>query len=189
MELVLDAGGEDLQREDAQYVITTAPADFHAVRSTLQSKGLPIVEAELAMVPKTTVKVEGRDAETLLKLIDGTYELFRHFFAVPSVKDAMGRELSRSRPGENRIGNSFLATVVDIAQFRDRAAFDQDVDQLSDYVKSSKLADGSTEILVPGEPEKKERERREKNGVPVDEETWRQIRETAARYRADTDLG
>ena len=60
---------------------------------------------------------------------------------------------------------------------------------MSDYVKSSKLADGSTEILVPGEPEKKERERREKNGVPVDEETWRQIRETAARYRADTDLG
>src|SRR5438105_292388 len=75
MELVLDAGGEDLQREDAQYVITTAPDDFHAVRSTLQSKGLPIVEAELAMVPKTTVKVEGRDAETLLKLIESLEEL------------------------------------------------------------------------------------------------------------------
>jgi len=73
--LVLDAGGEDLQREDAQYVITTAPADFHAVRSTLQSKELPIVEAELAMVPKTTVKVEGRDAETLLKLIESLEEL------------------------------------------------------------------------------------------------------------------
>jgi YebC/PmpR family DNA-binding regulatory protein len=75
MEAVLDAGGEDLRREDDQYVVTTAPGDFHAVRSTLQSKGLPIVEAELAMVPKTTVKVEGRDAETLLKLIESLEEL------------------------------------------------------------------------------------------------------------------
>jgi transcriptional/translational regulatory protein YebC/TACO1 len=75
MEAVLDAGGEDLRREDDQYVVTTAPGDFHSVRSALQSKGLPIVEAELAMVPKSTVKVEGRDAETLLKLIESLEEL------------------------------------------------------------------------------------------------------------------
>jgi YebC/PmpR family DNA-binding regulatory protein len=75
MEAVLDAGGEDLRREDDQYVITTAPGDFHAVRSTLQSKGLPIAEAELAMVPKTMVKVEGKEAESLLKLIESLEEL------------------------------------------------------------------------------------------------------------------
>jgi YebC/PmpR family DNA-binding regulatory protein len=75
MEVVLEAGGEDLQREDSQYIVTTAPGDFHAVRSTLQKKGLPIAEAELAMVPKTTVKVEGRDAESLLKLIESLEEL------------------------------------------------------------------------------------------------------------------
>src|SRR6476660_7995711 len=40
MEAVLDAGGEDLRREDDQYLVTTAPGDFHAIRSTLQSKGL-----------------------------------------------------------------------------------------------------------------------------------------------------
>jgi YebC/PmpR family DNA-binding regulatory protein len=75
MEVVLDAGAEDLSREDNQYLVTTAPADFHSVRSALQSKGLSIVEAELAMVPKTMVKVEGRDAETLLKLIESLEEL------------------------------------------------------------------------------------------------------------------
>jgi transcriptional/translational regulatory protein YebC/TACO1 len=75
MEVVLEAGAEDLRQEDDQYIVTTAPGDFHAVRSTLQSKGLPIVGAELAMVPKTTVKVEGRDAETLLKLIESLEEL------------------------------------------------------------------------------------------------------------------
>ena len=75
MEAVLDAGGEDLRREDEQFVVTTAPADFHNVKSALQAKGMPVAEAELAMVPKTTVKVEGRDAETLLKLIDSLEEL------------------------------------------------------------------------------------------------------------------
>jgi len=75
MEAVLDAGGEDLRREDEQFLVTTAPADFHNVKSALQAKGMPVAEAELAMVPKTTVKVEGRDAETLLKLIDSLEEL------------------------------------------------------------------------------------------------------------------
>jgi YebC/PmpR family DNA-binding regulatory protein len=75
MEVALDAGAEDLSREESQYLVTTAPGDFHAVRSTLQGKKLKIVEAELAMVPKTTVRVEGRDAETLLKLIESLEEL------------------------------------------------------------------------------------------------------------------
>ena len=105
-------------------------------------------------------------------------------FALGFISDILAGAMSGagcSRPGTNRVGNSFLATVLDIGQFRDRADFDQDVNQLSEYVKSSKLAEGFSEILVPGEPEKRERAWREKNGIPVDEETWRQISETAAR--------
>ncbi len=75
MEAALDAGAEDLRREDEQYVITTAPNDFHAVRTALESKGIRIAEAELAMVPKTTVRIEGRDAESLLKLLEELEEL------------------------------------------------------------------------------------------------------------------
>jgi len=87
-----------------------------------------------------------------------------------------------SRPEAARVGNSFLATLVDVGQLRERARFDQDVDRLVEYVKSSKLAEGFAEILIPGEPERRERERRERDGIPVDEESWRQIRETAVRY-------
>ncbi len=90
-----------------------------------------------------------------------------------------------SRPTTNRVGNSFTAMLLDPAQLRDRTEFDADVDHLVDYVKSSKLAEGFTEILVPGEPERRERERRLKNGIPMDDETWRQIRETAAKYKVD----
>src|SRR5256885_14029584 len=65
MEAVLDAGGEDLRREVEQFIVTPAPGDFHSVRSTPQSKRRPIAGAELAHVPNTNVKVEGRDAGTL----------------------------------------------------------------------------------------------------------------------------
>jgi uncharacterized oxidoreductase len=88
-----------------------------------------------------------------------------------------------SHPDVTRVGNSFLAVVLDIPQFRDRKAFDTDVNQLVEYVKSSKLAPGFTEIRIPGEPERKERAHRQKHGIPVADETWRQICETAHRYR------
>ena len=75
IEASLDAGAEDVQREDEQFIVTTAPGDFHAVKSALQGKGVTVAESELAMVPKSTVKVEGRDAEALLKLIEALEEL------------------------------------------------------------------------------------------------------------------
>jgi uncharacterized oxidoreductase len=87
-----------------------------------------------------------------------------------------------SRPTAKRVGNSFTATLLDPAQFRDRGSFGEDVDQLVEYVKSGELAEGFAEILIPGEPEQKERARRERDGIPVDDETWRQIRETGERY-------
>lgn len=87
-----------------------------------------------------------------------------------------------SRPSGKRVGNSFTATLLDPAVFRGQGEFDLDVKQLVDYVKSSKLAEGFNEILIPGEPERRERVRRERDGISVDNETWRQIRETGERY-------
>jgi YebC/PmpR family DNA-binding regulatory protein len=76
MEIALEAGAEDLVREDEHYVVTTDPAQFHAVRSVLEEKGLQVVEAELAMVPRNVVKVEGReDAEAVLKLVEALEDL------------------------------------------------------------------------------------------------------------------
>lgn len=106
-------------------------------------------------------------------------------FALSLATDILAGALSGagcSRPTTKRVGNSFTATLLDPALFRAREAFDSDVDQLVDYVKSSKLAEGFTEILIPGEPERRERERRERDGIPVDDVTWGEIRETAERY-------
>jgi YebC/PmpR family DNA-binding regulatory protein len=76
LEAALDAGAEDFRREDDQYVITTSPAEFHAVKSGLEAKGIAFLEAEpLVMVPKNSVKVEGKSAEQLLKLLEEIEEL------------------------------------------------------------------------------------------------------------------
>jgi YebC/PmpR family DNA-binding regulatory protein len=75
MEAALDAGADDVQREDEQFIVSTSPTDFHTVQSALKSKSIDIAEAELAMVPKNTVKVAGKDAEALFKLLETIEEL------------------------------------------------------------------------------------------------------------------
>src|ERR1043165_9817268 len=66
METALEAGAEDFRRENEQFIITTSRADFHTVRSALEAKNIPIAEGELAMVPKSTVTIAGKEAESPL---------------------------------------------------------------------------------------------------------------------------
>jgi YebC/PmpR family DNA-binding regulatory protein len=71
LEAALDAGAEDFAKQDDQYVVTTSPAEFHAVKTKLEAKGIVFVESEQSsMVPKNTVKVEGKVAEQLIKLLE-----------------------------------------------------------------------------------------------------------------------
>jgi YebC/PmpR family DNA-binding regulatory protein len=70
MEAALDGGAEDVAAEDGQFVITTAPHDVHAVKTALEGKGMAVREAEIAMIPKNSVHLEGRSAEQLLKLME-----------------------------------------------------------------------------------------------------------------------
>ena len=75
-EAALEAGAEDFRREDEEnYVVTTDPASFHAVKQALEDTGIVPSESELQMVPKTTVTVSGSDVESLLKLIESLEDL------------------------------------------------------------------------------------------------------------------
>ncbi|MBA3346887.1 MAG: YebC/PmpR family DNA-binding transcriptional regulator [Gemmatimonadales bacterium] len=75
LEAALDAGAEDFTREGEQYVVTTAPSAFHSVQDAIKARQLEIDSAELAMVPRNTVKVEGADAERILRLVEVLEEL------------------------------------------------------------------------------------------------------------------
>ena len=75
LEAALEAGAEDFVRDGDQYVVTTTPASFHAVQDALRGRGLGIESAELTMVPRNTVRVEGADAERILRLMEALEEL------------------------------------------------------------------------------------------------------------------
>ena len=75
LELALEAGAEDFQRDGDALVVTTTPQDFHSVLQQLQARGQPVEEAELAMIPQNTVAISGKEAEQLLKLLDALESL------------------------------------------------------------------------------------------------------------------
>ena len=74
MDIVLEAGAEDMRSEDDVFEITAEPADFDAIEAALGEKGIETASAEITMVPDNTVKVEGKDAEKLQNLVDALEE-------------------------------------------------------------------------------------------------------------------
>jgi len=75
MEIVVENGGDDMVKEGTSYEITTATEDFDKVHEALKAKKLPIESAEISKVPSTYIKLEGRQAEQMLKLYDKLEEL------------------------------------------------------------------------------------------------------------------
>ena len=75
LEATLDAGAEDFKAEGDQFVITTDPHALHSVQKALETAGYAIEEAEVAHIPKSTVHVEGKSAESLVKLLDELEDL------------------------------------------------------------------------------------------------------------------
>jgi YebC/PmpR family DNA-binding regulatory protein len=71
LEIVLEAGGDDIKVEADSYEIVTAPEAFEDVRSALEQKGLTLEVAEVTMLPQNTVPVEGKQAEQVLRLMEG----------------------------------------------------------------------------------------------------------------------
>jgi YebC/PmpR family DNA-binding regulatory protein len=71
MMATLDAGAEDIRKEGDTIEVTTKPEDLQAVRDALTAAGIPFTEAEVSMVPKTTVRIEGaKEAGQILRLMD-----------------------------------------------------------------------------------------------------------------------
>ena len=75
MMLALEAGAEDFSSEEEVYEITTDPSDFTAVREKLEESGLEFLEAEVQMVPTTTVKLDEKGTEKMERLIENLEDL------------------------------------------------------------------------------------------------------------------
>ncbi|HEY4744259.1 MAG TPA: YebC/PmpR family DNA-binding transcriptional regulator, partial [Desulfuromonadaceae bacterium] len=69
-EAAIEAGADDVAEEDEQIEVTTDPSNFIEVREALEAKGFKFANAEVTMIPQTMVALEGKQAESMLKMMD-----------------------------------------------------------------------------------------------------------------------
>lgn len=70
MEIVLEAGAEDVSGGEDAFEVVTSPEDFDAVHTALEQAGLAMQSAEVTLVPQNTVSLSGKEAEHVYKLLD-----------------------------------------------------------------------------------------------------------------------
>ena len=75
LEAALEGGAEDFAAEGEELIVTTDPHAMHTVQAAIEAAGFAIVEAEVAFIPKSTVHVAGKNAESLVKLLEALEDL------------------------------------------------------------------------------------------------------------------
>ena len=102
MAAAIDAGAEDVVADEGSFQVLTEPADFAAVRDALTAAGIAFDNAELTMIPKSTVKLEEADARRVMRLIDAledsddVQDVYANFDIPDDVLEAIRR---LDRPG------------------------------------------------------------------------------------------
>jgi YebC/PmpR family DNA-binding regulatory protein len=70
MNAVLDAGADDFQDDDDNWEVLTAPDAFHAVHEAVKALGIEPAAASVSMIPQNYVKLEGKTAQQMVKLME-----------------------------------------------------------------------------------------------------------------------
>jgi YebC/PmpR family DNA-binding regulatory protein len=96
LELVLEAGGDDIRLEDDVYEIRTTPEAVEEVRVALEERRLTLGVAEITMLPQNTVPVEGKQAEQVVRLMEALddHDDVRKAYANFDIPDAVLAELA-----------------------------------------------------------------------------------------------
>lgn len=74
MSIALDAGAEDFKADDKNYEITTSAQDLEKVKQAIGEKGIKWLDAEVTMIPSSSIKLIGNDAKQLLSLVEALEE-------------------------------------------------------------------------------------------------------------------
>lgn len=94
---------------------------------------------------------------------------------------AIGGGQRVDQPVQGGVLNSMLATVIDLSRLGDPAATVEHVEATKAHIRSSRVAPGFDEVLLPGEPERRAGRERSETGIMVDTKTWQDIRDAAAK--------
>jgi len=70
MEIALDAGADDVKKDNDLWEITCTPEDFPDVLTMIKEKGIEVIMSEVIRVPKTTVRLDSKNAEKILNLME-----------------------------------------------------------------------------------------------------------------------
>lgn len=95
MEIALDSGADDVSLEEDVFEVKTSLESFESVRQALEDKQVPLVSSEITMLPSNTVKLEGRQAEQMLKLMenledhDDVQDVYSNFDIAPEIMERM----------------------------------------------------------------------------------------------------
>ncbi len=98
MGLVLDAGAEDLKSDKGDsYEIVTAPDTFEKVKKALEDRKIQLDSAEVTMIPNTTVPLDQKKAESVLRLFDAldehedVHNVYANFEITEEIMGKLGR--------------------------------------------------------------------------------------------------
>jgi transcriptional/translational regulatory protein YebC/TACO1 len=70
MGIVLDAGADDVREDDEVFEVVSSPDAFSAVKDRLDQEKIPVASAQVTLVPKSTVDVDAKHVEQILKLTE-----------------------------------------------------------------------------------------------------------------------
>lgn len=96
LDLALEAGAEDVNDEESEFEVITDPADFEGVKEVIETADIPYSLAEISMIPKNTVKLEGKKAQQMLNLMqalednDDVSNVYANFDIPDEVMEALG---------------------------------------------------------------------------------------------------
>ncbi len=85
------------------------------------------------------------------------------------------------QPGSDRAYgaavNNMLSVIIDPDALGGRAAYEAEAEAMLDYIRGTPPAEGFDRVRLPGDPERESTARRLAEGIPIDDNTWREIRE------------
>ena len=95
-ETAIDAGAEDVFTEDNDLIVVTDTEDFENVKNALKEAGLEYENAEVTMIPKNNVKIDGKEAEHMIRLMesledsDDVQNVYANFDISEELLEALG---------------------------------------------------------------------------------------------------
>ncbi len=158
---------------------TSAIAHFKAIVAARRGESLP---EGVAINSKGEITRDPRDIYALLPF--GGYKGYAIALAVEILAGILGGSaLSTEVPPESMRQGGFIVGAIDISRFMDREEYLSKIEKLVKTIKNTPPIKGYSEILIPGEPEERIYRKRLREGIELDEETWKEIVEIASKHK------